>query len=306
MEKVSVIIPVYNKAKYISFALQSVLNQTVKDIEIIVIDDGSTDNLKEVIKPYLSRITFYEQKNQGASTARNKGIEFAKGDFICLLDADDIWLPNKIEKQLDVFRLYPDCGLVYSNGIVIDENGEETGSIIHNSRFRGYNGLIFRKLLMKNVIPTLSVVIKKKFIVNSLLFDSKYKASQDYDFWLRLAKKCEFYYINEVLFKYRITKDGITAKYNEIMYQDHITILKNIDNEIKLNVIDKIFKQIGLSLHYYAWGKDLFIQNQFSKARIKYISSFLCFPLYVYPIAYILFSFIPIKIINIIRRLKRL
>ncbi|HPP08870.1 MAG TPA: glycosyltransferase family A protein, partial [bacterium] len=121
MAKVSVIVPVYNAERFIGETLRSVLCQTYKDIEVIVVDDGSTDHSVEVIKKYNDpRIMLIRQQNRGVSAARNTGIKSSNGKFIALLDHDDLWLAEKIEKQMILFEKNPDVALVYSDISYID------------------------------------------------------------------------------------------------------------------------------------------------------------------------------------------
>jgi glycosyltransferase involved in cell wall biosynthesis len=132
---VSVIIPCYNAAHFVAETIRSVAAQSYSNWELILIDDGSSDNTVEVIQPFLEdrRIRFHTQKNQGVSAARNNGAAFARGDFIAFLDSDDVWLPEKLHRQLDVFRKYPAAGICGSGYIEIDAGskptrGQNTGS----------------------------------------------------------------------------------------------------------------------------------------------------------------------------------
>ena len=124
--KVSVVIPTYNHQCYILAALDSVFAQTFTDFEIIVVNDGSPDNTAEVLRPLTEsgRIRYIEQKNQGQSAARNRGISEAKGEFIALLDDDDIWPPDKLQWQVEELQNNPDTALVYGSVSFIDDNGE--------------------------------------------------------------------------------------------------------------------------------------------------------------------------------------
>jgi len=122
MTSVSVIIPVYQSANTIAEAIDSVLSQTFKDFEIIVVDDGSTDSLEEVLSKYGEKIKLIKQKRLGVSASRNKGIKNSSGEIVAFLDADDIWLPNKLSQQLALFNLNPHLGVVFGN--VYFWNGE--------------------------------------------------------------------------------------------------------------------------------------------------------------------------------------
>ncbi|NEP81377.1 MAG: glycosyltransferase family 2 protein, partial [Okeania sp. SIO3B3] len=122
--RVSVIIPVYNGDRYISQAIESVLVQTYRSYEIIVIDDGSTDNTRLVLEPYIEDIRYVYQENQGVSAARNHGIDLARGELIAFLDADDFFLPDKLTGQVGVFDAQPNLGIVHSGWRRVDRDGE--------------------------------------------------------------------------------------------------------------------------------------------------------------------------------------
>ncbi|EJS09144.1 glycosyltransferase family 2 protein [Bacillus mycoides] len=129
---VSIIIPSYNPGRLIEFAVKSVENQTYTNKEIIIIDDGSTDGTLEWLENNKERFKYVTQKNSGASSARNKGVNIATGDFIAFLDADDIWLPNKLEKQMGIFKEEQDISFVFSNGLIIHDDIEVDCIILEN------------------------------------------------------------------------------------------------------------------------------------------------------------------------------
>jgi len=126
---VSVVIPTYNSADFLIQALNSVLNQTYSNYEIIVVDDGSSDNTSQAIEPWRSQIRYIYQDNQGVAAARNRGIDAATGDFIAFLDADDLFLPQKLQQQVAVFEAQPDLGMVISGWQVTDAEGEVISDI---------------------------------------------------------------------------------------------------------------------------------------------------------------------------------
>lgn len=275
---VSVIIPVYNKAHFLPDTLKSVFAQNYKDIEVIIVDDGSTDNVLSAVEPYKNKVKFVRQSNMGVSLARNKGIQIASGDFVCFLDADDVFLPEKIKRQIDYFEQHPECDLVYTNGIVVDQKGNRVcdGCV---QRKTGYSGDVFRELLIRNFITTSSVMVRKEKILFQEPFKQKYKASQDYDLWLTLSRDCNFGYLDDFLFEYRTTASGITSRHNYLMYQEHIDILREIPKKARLDLIDNFFRTLGLSLHYFEWGIDCFYQRDFLLARKRFFVSIMCFPL---------------------------
>ncbi|MGD1918033.1 MAG: glycosyltransferase family 2 protein [Pleurocapsa sp.] len=124
LPNVSVVIPAYNAAHFLGQALESIFAQTYTEYEIILVDDGSTDNTKTILEPYLSRINYIYQPNKGVAAARNKGIEIAQGRLIAFLDADDLFLPQKLQQQVALFKLHPDVGMVVSGWQLTNEQAE--------------------------------------------------------------------------------------------------------------------------------------------------------------------------------------
>ena len=148
MKKVSVIIPAYNKAELTVKTVESVLDQTYGNIEIIVVDDGSTDDTKERLTSYAGRIEYIYKENGGACAARNLGIKKARGEYLAFIDCDDIYLPRKIEKAVECFNENPRFGFVHTPVYFIDEKGRSRGRY---PRFQKVpSGWISKKLLQKN------------------------------------------------------------------------------------------------------------------------------------------------------------
>lgn len=134
-QKVSVIIPTYNLARYINETVDSVLGQTYKNYEIIIVDDGSTDNTKEALSEYGGKITYIFQENQGVSAARNKGIKEAKGEYIAFLDADDLWLKDKLELQIGLMNSNPEVAMIFTDGESFNEEGLIKASLRHSPKY---------------------------------------------------------------------------------------------------------------------------------------------------------------------------
>ena len=177
---VSVITPMYNSSETIIHCIESALNQTYKNIEIIIVNDGSKDNCASLVMDYIeknsiSNITLLEQENQGPSAARNLGIKNAKGEYIAFLDSDDKWLPKKLEEQTEVFQKYHHLAVLGSQFNFY--TGAEDYKI---------NEIPFSKLLFKNYLYT-STVICKKDIIMQYLFNQNQKYSEDYRTWLQIA-----------------------------------------------------------------------------------------------------------------------
>lgn len=213
--KVSVIIPAYNSARFVKEAIESVFAQTYGDYEIIVIDDGSIDNTKGVIAPYLDKIKYIYQQNQGASSARNTGIRHSQGEYIAFLDADDIWLPEKLRIQVEYLNNNPDTAMVYSLDLRVDVNGRpcDNQSKLKRNLPRGD---IFDALFFRNFIKLSSVMVRKRILDTVGLFDESFTHSEDYELWLRIAREFKVFGIGEYLCKYRDTPQSLSKRNEEI------------------------------------------------------------------------------------------
>jgi glycosyltransferase involved in cell wall biosynthesis len=214
MPRVSIIIPAYNAARYLPAAIDSVLAQTYADWEIIVIDDGSTDGTRSVAQSYGpnlgARLRYVYQANQGVSAARNRGIREARGEFLAILDADDVWLPTRLARGVAVMDDSPRVGLVHSR---IGRMGPD-GQIIY---YRGFlakyqSGMIARDLFTRRAnILSATVLLRKRCLEDVGYFDETMQTCEDRDLWFRLAERYEVAYIDEILAHYRVDTGGATS-----------------------------------------------------------------------------------------------
>lgn len=206
---VSVVTPTYNRAGFLPQAVESVLAQTFGDFELIVVDDGSTDDTPEVMRSYLQdpRVRYLTQPNQGQSVARNRGIAEAKGEYICFLDSDNAWREDKLEKSLAVFQAHPDYHVVYGDFIIIDESGTELGV----NRMNRHTGFVTPQLLKDNFVSMNTTMTRKYCFDEMGAFDEKDRLAEDYGLWLRLSTCYRFYYLPEVLGYYRVMEDQISS-----------------------------------------------------------------------------------------------
>jgi len=202
---VSIVIASYNSAEFLPYAIRSALEQTYRNIEVHVVDDGSTDNTPEAVAPFLSdsRVNYYHQENKGQPFAKNKGIRESRGDFIAFIDADDVWLKDKIEKQLPCFDRGENIGVVYTRVELIDQKG----NIIVRDQgpdSRYLSGKITGPLLIENFITGPTSMIRRECFDKVGLFDESIPMGIDYDLWLRISTAYEFVFLNEVTYQYRI------------------------------------------------------------------------------------------------------
>jgi glycosyltransferase involved in cell wall biosynthesis len=236
---VSIIIPTYNHGHFVVFAVESALAQTCKNTEVLVIDDGSTDNTREVLTPFGDRITVIHQENRGLSAARNAGIRTARGAFIALLDADDLWLPEKLDAQMKVFAEYPDTGLVSCGNVSVDDQGREVSS----GWIRGSAHFRFRHVLSGNCVSGGSnAVIRRTCFETVGLFDETLRSSEDWDMWLRIARQYPVRFVPQVLTKIRVSPNSMSAAKNaDIMLSNELRVLGKLfaDPTAKVSAYDR-------------------------------------------------------------------
>ena len=193
--KVSVVIPTYNRINLLERAVNSVIRQTKNAFEIIVVDDGSDDNSSEMVKQKFGSVILVRQENCGVSAARNRGIEISKGDWIALLDSDDEWKPNKLEKQINALNKDPDYFFCHTNETWI-RNGVRVNQ---GKRHKKYGGYIFDKCLDICRISPSSALFKKSILEHVGLFDNELHVCEDYDLWLRITREHKILFIDEPL-----------------------------------------------------------------------------------------------------------
>ncbi|MCS6860982.1 MAG: glycosyltransferase [Abditibacteriales bacterium] len=227
--KVSVIIPAYNCARYIAEAIDSVLAQTYRDFEIIVVDDGSTDGTGEVVHRYADRVRYIRQDNRGPSGAKNTGIQVARGEFISTLDGDDLWLPHRLEKLVPLLDRQLELGFVYGDCYRIDETPDRiqprTAFEIHGGARRGW---VLEELVMVNFVPSQSVLIRRCALDAVGLFDESYRIGEDWDLWLRLAARYPVDFVPEVVAMRRQHAQNITNNSDVTMMRNAVSILNNL------------------------------------------------------------------------------
>lgn len=231
---VSVILPTYNRADLVGRAIQDILKQTYQDFELIIVDDGSTDDTEEVIKKIDDKRIRYtrHEKNKGANAARNTGIIIAKGKYIAFQDSDDEWLPLKLEKQIQAFEIAsPNTGVVYT-GFWRHEGSLK--SYIPSPRVKQREGNIYNELLRGNFIGTPTAVVKRECFETVGKFDELLPRLQDWELFIRISKQYLFKYIDEPLVVSYFTQKSISASQEALIFaQQHI--LEKYYDDIKMD-----------------------------------------------------------------------
>jgi glycosyltransferase involved in cell wall biosynthesis len=253
---VSIIIPTYNYGRFLGSAIESIQQQSRRDFELLIMDDGSTDNTKDVVEPYLNdqRITYHALEHRGGRMAFNDGAELARAEIIAQCDADDMWLPEKLAVQLEALQQHPEVGLVYTNTASIDEQGQIIKKRANTNPC--HNGKVSLELVRQNFIPGPTTTFRKSLFIQAGGFDPSFEASQDYDLLLRMSAICEFLHIDQTLYLYRRHDAQISTAKLAIQFLSHIRAIENFStrnsgliasNEIGL-AIAKVKKNLG---HYY-------------------------------------------------------
>jgi glycosyltransferase involved in cell wall biosynthesis len=221
MAQVSVIIPTYNSAHYVTAAVESVLAQTFTDTEIIVIDDGSTDETESAMDRFGSPVRFIKQANQGVASARNRGIAESRGRYIAFLDADDTWCSNKLERQIEALAGEPGYRACFSAFIRVDRNLVPQSVV----RYEQGKAELQDLLLRGNVIGSICTVIAERSLFQHAgVFDPALSQCADWDMWVRLAALTDFVYLDEPLVTYR-QHDSNMSRDPSLLERDSIRVL---------------------------------------------------------------------------------
>ncbi|NOZ28730.1 MAG: glycosyltransferase [Chloroflexi bacterium] len=208
MPKVSVIIPTYNHARYLGEAIQSALDQTYQDLEIIVIDDGSTDSTPQVVSTFGDRVRYVWQENRGLSAARNTGIRIAEGEIIALLDADDKWAPEYLATMVPALQSDESIGAAYCGWRYVDAHGKELPQIAIKTVPPDQ---LYATLAYSNFLNVCGVIVRRACFDHVGLFDESLRACEDWDMWLRILPRYQMVGVPQALVRYRIHGRNMTA-----------------------------------------------------------------------------------------------
>ena len=230
MAKVDVIIPAFNAAKYLPAAIESVISQTFDDWQILLVDDGSTDNTVEVVAPFLNRLgpkfKYIKQNNRGLPAARNAAILASTAELLALLDADDVWLPCRLSESLKALAERPQAGLAYGLVTTIDPEGRLGGTFEGNPRYA--EGHIAPYIYMRKVeLPCPTITFRRTCVDEVGLFDETMRATEDRDLWLRIALKYEVALVPRVIAHYRVSPGSMSTDPNRMLKAQLMFIKKH-------------------------------------------------------------------------------
>ncbi len=207
---VSVVIATYNMGRYLPQAVQSVLCQTYANVEVQIVDDGSSDDTAQVVRRWEvdARVRVHRQTNGGQAQARNRGVALTRGRYVAFLDADDEWLPQKLTRQMPLFAA-PQIGVVYSDYECMD--GEGRG--LPKPPTHMYRGRVSAALLIDNFVSFQTAVVRRECLERLGAFDESVRMGDDYDLWLRLSAHYEFDFVSEPTVRYRIWSGQMSKNY---------------------------------------------------------------------------------------------
>ena len=301
---ISVIIPTYNSDKYICEAIDSVLCQTCSDYEIIVIDDGSTDDTKTIIGNRYPTVRYYFVENRGVASARNLGISLAQGELIAFLDADDRWLPEKLDKQSVLFHNDNKLGMVFTENYFFDEHGIIEKKV--NKRERLMHGDIVRNIFLNSYVATPTVMVRKNVFDTVGLFEEGLTVAEDDNMWMRIGMRFGVELLEEPMVLCRITEGSLSRKSHSIFLgvKTHIEIIKkkypDIYNHLEKSTIRRKYSDL-----FFSEGYHYFSQNKYKEARGKFIKSYFYCPIKFKFLLYIISTYLPLHTIKKIRDIKR-
>ncbi len=265
---VSVIIPVYNGELYIGQAIESILSQSYKDVEIIVVDDGSTDSTEKVVRSY-ENVCYIYQANSGPAAARNKGMSVSKGEYIAFLDSDDLYKENKLEEQVKAFEKNKDVDIVYNDCIAVDKDLNYINTLRSEGVYENEKDFLCM-LLFRQIIPIPpSIMLRRKCFEEGYVYDDRYKHAEDYEYIIRLAQRYKFFYIPKPLYIYRRHANNLTNAHN-IQQEQEVKALKELGFEKIEGIVEQstfplyekrfLLAKIYIKMSEYKLAKNILLQ----------------------------------------------
>jgi len=276
----------YNGDEFLREAIDSIYAQTYSDWEIIFWDNVSTDNSSNIAKSYDNRLKYHcSNATTLLGEARNLAINKANGEYIAFLDCDDLWLPEKLEKQMELIKAWPELGLVYSNCIKLFWPSNKLEDKFLTLKNGPYRGNVLQYLFLENFIPMLTVVVKKSILLEAGGFYEKLNVGTDYDLWFRIAQNYSVDYVQTPLAKYRIHDNSVTQMESILACKEHLRVLnrclvrnpllkKNLGEKLEKRISYKYLDLSSVYLKKYQIKKSL---TMLFKALILYPRSFYFF-----------------------------
>lgn len=275
--KVSVIIPTYNREHCIMRAINSVFRQTFQNFDLWVIDDGSTDQTKDLLSDIQDkRFHYLKSINRGVSAARNIGIKESKGEWIALLDSDDEWLPDRLEKQIKIIKENPNIPLIHGEEIWMRKNKRINQKKIHQK----FGGDIFERCLPLCLVSPSASLIRRDVLLEVGLFDEDFIVCEDYDLWLKITSKYEVGYVETpLIIKHGGHDDQLSAKYFAMDYYrikalDRILKIRDL-SEKRINAVkNMILRKSDILLRGYIKHNNMYDYDEIMSIAVTHDNNF--------------------------------
>ncbi len=298
MPKVSIIIPTYNCERYINETISSILSQTFKNFEVIVVDDGSTDQTRKIVGSYGSPIKLISQSNAGVCAARNRGLREASGQFVCFMDHDDYWYPDKLSSQIKIFSLHPEVGIVYSR--FINWNTDSDGHFPSPENFEprvspdeidtDFSGWVYHLFLLDSWMLTSTAMFRSDVLNICGGFDESLPFSEDWDLWLRVTKEYPIIRMTRPTTLYRQHQQQGNRLVRDIDYRTRL-----LTNAVKKwgycskngHCITKKQFYSQLAIYHTIFALNHLRGGKFRVAINSFFKAWLCYPLNLKYLAYI-------------------
>jgi glycosyltransferase involved in cell wall biosynthesis len=302
---VSVVVAAYNHEKYVRTLLESILAQTFQDFEVVIIDDGSSDSTGDIIEEYArkyqDKIRFVRQENKGLVDTVNLAFRMSRGKYIAPVGSDDVWLPEKLAKQVQKFDEDPSLSLVYTDLNIIDEKGNVTSR--YSRSVKPYWGQITNQFFVSNFISGIVVMYKRELFEKYGYWDPRYKIASDYEFSLRVSPYIKVGYIDEVLALYRVHKNSSSLG-NEATGIEGLEVRKRFVASHP-NLVGKNAVRLAYAKSYFRIGEAYSIKND-RKSAIKYYANACCYnPLSLQGYAGLVFTLLGFNYYNFKQVIKR-
>lgn len=277
---VSVVIPAYNAGNFIRQTVTSALQQTFSSLEILVIDDGSAEPVDWIVELDPARVRYHFKPNGGPSSARNLGARMARGRLLAFLDADDLWMPDKLRSQVAALEARPRAAFAYGAFNSIDEQGNP---VPRPARVRP-SGDISAALFMYNFVTTSSVLVRRDVFLEMGGFDESLVWSEDYDLWIRLAERHEAVCVEGIVGSYRINTHGLSRNFARLHETERTVVDRAVARAARPEYKQR--RRRRLAQLYFEFGHDCWRAGQAQEARRRFQDSLLHWPLALRPWIY--------------------
>ena len=275
--KISVITPSFNQADYIERTIRSVIAQQIDGVvEHRIVDGGSTDGTLEILNRYRDHLNFTSEPDNGMSEALNKGFASSSGDILGWLNSDDLYLPGTLRKVTAWFDLHPECGWLYGNCMMIDENDREVRKLITGYKVKKSANFSYNRLLVNNFISQPAVFFRRSFLEKAGPIDVTLSTVMDYDLWLRMANLGNPGYINDFLACFRVHGKSISARNYRFQFEEQYSVHRRYDSRklplLRHRLMITAIVSVYSALNMYFCSKDwlwqkLKIKKQWQSSR---------------------------------------